>query len=94
MVKMILCEDTVCQQCFVDHYSLMIKAEKSIKHLFCLVCGVPDMTSQAVDTHDYLQKFSVLIKTHFSEDQYNVFMQKLTEHAMSKDPNFRWCARV
>ena len=93
MVKIILCDDIVCQECFVSHYSLMIK-EKNIKHFNCLVCGEPDMSSGVADTHNYLQKFSALIQAHLSEDQYNMFMQKLAEHAMSKDPNFRWCVRV
>ena len=93
MVKMILCDDMVCQECFVNHYSLMIK-EKSVKYLYCLACGKPDMLSEEVDTQDYLQKFSALVQTYFSEDQYNMFMQKLAEHTMLKDPNFRWCTRV
>ena len=73
MIKMILCNDIVCQECFVSHYSLMIK-EKSIKHLDCLVCGEPDMSSGVTDAHDYLQKFSALIQAHLSENQYNMFM--------------------
>ena len=93
MVKMILCDDVVCQHCFVDHYSLVAE-ERSIKHLCCLVCGIPDMSSEAVDIYSYLQKFSALIQTHLSEDQYNMCMQKLAEHSMHKDPNFRWCLWV
>lgn len=90
---MINCDHAVCQVCFVAHFSIMVN-EKSIKHYNCLLCGEPDMTSEAIDMDLYLQLFSGLIQAHMKKEEYDMFTQKINEHSMMKDPNFRWCVKV
>ena len=92
MVNMINCDHAICQVCFVAHFSIII-GEKSIKHCNCPLCGEPDLTSEAIDMDLYLQLFSALIQAHLKE-HYDMFTQKINEHTMTKDPNFRWCVKV
>ena len=93
MVNMIHCDHTVCKDCFVAHFSLMVR-EKTIKHFNCLVCGEPDMSSETIDMDLYLQMFSGLIQAHMSKAHYDLFTQKINEHTLIKDPNFGWCIQV
>ena len=93
MVNMIHCNHAMCKECFVGHFTLMI-GEKSIKHFNCPVCGEPDMSSETIDMDLYLQMFSGLIQAYLKKEDYNLFCQKLNEHAMIKNPNFRWCLKV
>ena len=90
---MVNCAHAVCKSCFVSHFTLMI-GEKTIKHFNCPVCGEPDMSSETIDMELYLQLFSGLIQAHLKKDQYDLFTQKLNEHAMIKNPGFRWCIKV
>ena len=93
MVNMVNCVHAVCKDCFNTHFTLMI-GEKSIKHFNCPVCGEPDMSSETIDMDLYLQLFSGLIQTHLQKENYDLFTQKLNEHAMIKNPSFRWCIKV
>ena len=93
MINMVHCDHAVCKECFIQHFSLVV-GEKSIKHCNCLVCGQPDMSSETIDMDLYLQLFSGLIQVHMNKEQYNLFMQKINERTMMKDPNFRWCIKV
>ena len=52
------------------------------------------MTSETIDMDLYLQLFSGLIQAHMSKEHYNLFMLKINERTMMKDPNFRWCIKV
>ena len=52
------------------------------------------MSSETIDMELYLQLFSGLIQVHMNKEQYNLFMQKINERTMMKDPNFRWCIQV
>ena len=90
---MVNCVHAVCKDCFNTHFTLMI-GEKSIKHFNCPVCGEPDMSSETIDMDLYLQLFSGLIQTHLQKENYDLFTQKLNEHAMIKNPSFRWCIKV
>ena len=93
MVSMIYCSDAVCQDCFIHHFSMVMR-EKSIKHYNCPVCAKPDFTSEVIDTGLYLQLFSGLIQAYLNKEEYDLFTQKINEHAMMKDSNFRWCVKV
>ena len=93
MVNMLNCDHAMCQCCFDVHFSIMI-TEKSIKHYNCPLCGEPDMSSEAIDLDLYLQLFSGLIQANMKKEQYEMFTQKINEHTMTKDPNFRWCNKV
>ena len=93
MVNMINCDHAVCHDCFVSHFSIMV-TEKSIKHCNCPLCKEPDMTSETIDMDLYLQLFSGLIQAHMKKEEYDMFTQKINEHTMMKDPNFRWCIKV
>ena len=93
MVNLINCQHAVCKDCFVDHYSMMIRG-KSIKYFNCLVCWEPDMSSDDVDLDLYLQVFSGLIRNYLNKDLYDLYMKRLNDHTMQKDPNFCWCAHV
>ena len=52
------------------------------------------MTSETIDMDLYLQLFSGLIQAHMKKEEYDMFTQKINEHTMMKDPNFRWCIKV
>ena len=52
------------------------------------------MTSEAIDVELYLQLFSGLIQSYMDKSDYEMFTQKINEHSMIKDPNFRWCIKV
>ena len=93
MINMIHCDHAVCRECFVAHYSLML-GEKSIKHFNCPVCAEPDMSSETIDVDLYLQMFSGLMQAHMSKECYDLFRQKMNEHALMKDPKFVWCIKV
>ena len=93
MVKMINCDHAVCHNCFVGYFSVMI-TEKSIKHYNCPLCGEPDITSEAIHFDFYLQLFGELMQKHMKKEQYEMSVQKINEHKMMKDPNFRWCTKV
>ena len=93
MVNMIHCDHAVCKECFVAHFSLIVQ-EKSIRHLNCLICGQPDMSSETIDMDLYLQMFSGLIQAHTSKEDYNLFTRRINERTMMKDPKFLWCIKV
>ena len=84
---MIHCDHTVCKECFVCHYSLVV-GENSIKHFNCLVCGEPDLSSKTIDMDLYLQLFSGLIQAHMSKEHYDLFTQKINERTMMNDLKF------
>ena len=90
---MIYCDHAVCKECFVQHYSL-VALERSIKYFNCPVCWQPDMSSEAIDMVLYLQLFSDLIQAHMSKEHYNLFMKKINDWRMMKDPKFLWCIKV
>ena len=93
MINMVHCNHAVCKECFVQHFTLVV-GEKSIKHCNCPACGEPDMSSETIDMDLYLQLFSNLMQVHMSNQYYNVFVQKINEYTMMKDPKFLWCIRV
>ena len=90
---MIHCDHTVCKECFVYHFSLVV-GEKSIKNFNCPICGEPDMSSETIDMDLYLQMFSGLIQANMSMEYYDLCTQKINEYTWMKDPKFLWCIKV
>ena len=82
---------TYCQECLAKFLELTIR-EGHIRDLVCPVCKLPDTDhdDEAATTHfSYLD---VVIKKYLDEQTYTVFQKKLTDQALMKMPNFRWCS--
>jgi len=90
---MVDCDDFVCKECFVIHFTLMIEG-KSFKDFTCPVCGEPDMSSDTTDIDLYLEKFGALIKAHLAKDLYDLFKQIVRQNMITKHPNFQSCIKV
>ena len=93
MVTMPHCGCSVCKDCFKGHYSLVAR-EQTLGHFNCLLCSQPDLSATDIDKDDYLTLFSVLLKVHLPDDDYQLFQKKATDYALSQDANFRWCPSV
>ncbi|XP_035268708.1 E3 ubiquitin-protein ligase RNF31-like isoform X2 [Anguilla anguilla] len=89
MEPLTACECSVCCDCFRMHFTIAVR-DKHIRDMVCPVCGEPD-----INDHERLEVyFSVLdaqLRDCLEKEVYELFHKKLTEHALMKDPNFRWC---
>ena len=90
MVTMIHCNDTVCRECFVKLYTLVIR-EKSVKHFNCLVCGEPNIVEKSNKIDLYLRELGYSVQLHICKELFDLYSQKTNEYVMMKDPNFMWC---
>lgn len=58
------------------------------------MCNQPDLHSNADKHEQYFSLLLATLKPILDENIINVFEKKLTELALSKDPNFVWCIQV
>ncbi|KAG8570525.1 hypothetical protein GDO81_011299 [Engystomops pustulosus] len=82
------CSCSFCQDCFIHHFSSVIK-EKSIIHVKCPICNNPQ------NEDEFMEFFNLLdtqIRHYLDEETHCLFQRKLRDAALMKMPNFRWCS--
>ncbi|KAJ8276887.1 hypothetical protein GJAV_G00069010 [Gymnothorax javanicus] len=83
------CECSLCCECFTQHFTVAVR-DRHIRDMVCPLCSEPDINNPvALDT--YFTLLATQLQEYLQAEDYNLFHQKVTEHALMKDPNFRWC---
>ncbi|XP_021099505.1 E3 ubiquitin-protein ligase RNF31 isoform X3 [Heterocephalus glaber] len=85
------CECTICPDCFRQHFTIALK-EKHITDMVCPACGRPDLTDDT-QLHGYFSTLDIQLRESLEPDAYALFLKKLTEAELMRDPNFLWCAQ-
>ncbi|KAJ8339656.1 hypothetical protein SKAU_G00342890 [Synaphobranchus kaupii] len=89
MKSLTYCQCSVCVDCFQQHFTIAVK-DKHIRDMVCPNCSEPD-----INDHErlgmYFTFLDIQLKDCLEENVYNLFVKKLTEHTLIRDPNFRWC---
>lgn len=71
MVTMPGCTDSICKNCFKDHFEITIR-EKGVKHFNCPNCQLPNMVEKEATEGLYIDLFVAMvrkcIKTYLSCD--------------------------
>ncbi|XP_068090961.1 E3 ubiquitin-protein ligase RNF31-like isoform X2 [Hyperolius riggenbachi] len=92
-VKMTHCNCSFCEQCFVHHFSSVIK-ERSIMDVVCPICRKPDLEKEG-NTEESREFFNLLdtqIHHYLDEATHELFQRKLRDRALMEMPNFCWCS--
>ncbi|XP_037033117.1 E3 ubiquitin-protein ligase lubel-like [Bradysia coprophila] len=84
------CVHIFCHDCAVGYFTNQI-TQRPILDCICPFCNVPDLHSNADKHEQYFSLLLAILKPILDENIVNVFEKKLTEVALSKEPNFVWC---
>ena len=60
MVVMPACGESLCKNCFRNHFKITIK-ERSVKHFNCPICAVPDLSNPDETLDMNLQLFVAMV---------------------------------
>ncbi|XP_040210440.1 E3 ubiquitin-protein ligase RNF31-like isoform X2 [Rana temporaria] len=92
-VKMTHCNCSLCEQCFVRHFSSVIK-EKSIIHVVCPICKKPELEKNG-NSEESMEFFNLLdtqIHHYLDQGTHDLFQRKLRDRALMEMPEFSWCS--
>ncbi|XP_073535634.1 E3 ubiquitin-protein ligase RNF31-like [Phyllobates terribilis] len=92
-VKMTHCNCAFCEMCFIHHFSSIIK-EKSIIHVVCPICRMPDLENEG-NSEESMEFFNLLdtqIHHYLDSETHELFQRKLRDRALLEMPNFGWCS--
>lgn len=89
MQSLTSCQCLICGECFRTHFTIAIR-DKHIRDMVCPSCEEPDINDpQHLD--NYFSTLDIQLRDCLDKDVYELFHQKLTEHALIQDPKFLWC---
>ncbi|KAJ8393696.1 hypothetical protein AAFF_G00057490 [Aldrovandia affinis] len=89
MQSLTSCQCSVCSGCFQQHFTIAVR-DKHIRDMVCPVCSGPDINDPE-HLDNYFSTLDIQLKECLETEVYLLFQKKLTEHALIKDPKFRWC---
>ncbi|XP_073487972.1 E3 ubiquitin-protein ligase RNF31-like [Aquarana catesbeiana] len=92
-VKMTHCNCSLCEQCFIRHFSSVIK-EKSIIYVVCPICKKPELEKN-VNSEESMEFFNLLdtqIHHYLDQATHDLFQRKLRDRALMEMPEFSWCS--
>ena len=88
------CEHVCCDACAVNYFTVTVR-DRPLVDATCPFCQEPsELGMDEAAAADYFAKLSPLLQKLLAPQAYELFLKKLKEHAMMKDPNFQWCHKA
>ncbi|XP_072269387.1 E3 ubiquitin-protein ligase RNF31-like [Pyxicephalus adspersus] len=92
-VMMTHCNCSLCEKCFIHHFSSVIK-EKSIIHVVCPLCNKPELekNGNSEESREFFNLLDTQIHHYLDKETHDLFQRKLRDRALMEIPRFSWCS--
>ncbi|KAM5158197.1 uncharacterized protein ACMZJ9_009450 [Mantella aurantiaca] len=91
IVKLIHCNCSLCEQCFIRHFTSVIN-ENSIIHVVCPLCNKPELeeNGNSDESMEYFNLLDTQIRHYLDKATHDLFQIKLRDRALMEIPEFDW----
>ncbi|KAL5021065.1 hypothetical protein ScPMuIL_000220 [Solemya velum] len=83
------CTCKLCIGCMKSYFLIAIR-EKFVREWSCPICNLPDLDDEK-KSDGYLPFLTLLLPTLLEPDIIELFLERLKDWHLQRDPKFRWC---
>ena len=88
------CEHVCCEACAVNYFTTTVR-DRPLVDATCPFCQEPrELGVNEGVAAKYFEELTPILEKLLAPQFYELFLKKLKEHALMKDPNFQWCHKV